>query len=33
MLNTLAEGVQVCVTVTLVDAYVLARSTSRARRC
>ena len=26
MLNTLAEGVQVCVTVTLVDAYVLARS-------
>jgi uncharacterized protein len=26
MLNTLAEGVEVCVTVTLVDAYVLARS-------
>jgi nitroimidazol reductase NimA-like FMN-containing flavoprotein (pyridoxamine 5'-phosphate oxidase superfamily) len=26
MLNTLAEGVDVCVTVTLVDAYVLARS-------
>jgi uncharacterized protein len=26
MLNTLAEGVEVCVTVTLVDGYVLARS-------
>jgi nitroimidazol reductase NimA-like FMN-containing flavoprotein (pyridoxamine 5'-phosphate oxidase superfamily) len=26
MLNTLAAGVEVCVTVTLVDAYVLARS-------
>jgi nitroimidazol reductase NimA-like FMN-containing flavoprotein (pyridoxamine 5'-phosphate oxidase superfamily) len=26
MLKTLAEGVEVCVTVTLVDAYVLARS-------
>jgi uncharacterized protein len=26
MLNTLAEGVELCVTVTLVDAYVLARS-------
>jgi hypothetical protein len=26
MLNTLAEGVDVCITVTLVDAYVLARS-------